>query len=363
MAISNEIQRIQTNISDAYDVVASKGGSIPTTKNTDNLPGSIASIIAGGGAVIEGLKYEPGDILAAGRYSNRVGATTFYAFIRCYFDIDTGAPVLTSYHYDASSLPTTTPLAYNGTSIILIGDNINIQNLTSNARDKNIFDRTISIGNSLILSSISSNNLNDICDWIAGGEPFKELTYVGESFFALATSSLNYTADNWNFDKLETCGTYFMRLTNSTSKAICKDWSADSFRKLKTCGLYFLNSCEFTGISGLYFDTLETLPNYFMYSNNPTNCDLFLDDGFVLSFNENIVLTSSLQYFLVRGMAPTKGFTLEFKGLQTLLVPPANFMTNIDSSTVDLRLKTGSYGVDVVNNIWLTKTWKSITLI
>ena len=47
MSISSEITRIIGNIADAYDVVEAKGGAMPTTQNSENLPAAIESIPAG----------------------------------------------------------------------------------------------------------------------------------------------------------------------------------------------------------------------------------------------------------------------------------------------------------------------------
>lgn len=49
MSIQSEIERIQSNISAAYDAVEEKGGSLPEGKNSDNLPNAIAGIPTGGG--------------------------------------------------------------------------------------------------------------------------------------------------------------------------------------------------------------------------------------------------------------------------------------------------------------------------
>lgn len=48
MSVQTEIERIKTNIADAYTAVEEKGGSIPEAANSANLPAAIASIPAGG---------------------------------------------------------------------------------------------------------------------------------------------------------------------------------------------------------------------------------------------------------------------------------------------------------------------------
>ena len=48
MSISSEIQRIQTNIANAYTVAGNKGATIPQSQNSANLATTIQSIPTGG---------------------------------------------------------------------------------------------------------------------------------------------------------------------------------------------------------------------------------------------------------------------------------------------------------------------------
>ena len=57
MSITSEIIRIQTNIADAYDAAEAKGATLPTTKNSENLPNTIASITTSGGAGGDNITY------------------------------------------------------------------------------------------------------------------------------------------------------------------------------------------------------------------------------------------------------------------------------------------------------------------
>ena len=49
MTVIEQINRIKTNISNAYDVAESKGATMPLEKNSDNLANTIQSITTGGG--------------------------------------------------------------------------------------------------------------------------------------------------------------------------------------------------------------------------------------------------------------------------------------------------------------------------
>ena len=57
MSITSQIIRIQTNIANAYDAAEAKGATLPTTKNSENLPNTIASITTGGGAGGDSITY------------------------------------------------------------------------------------------------------------------------------------------------------------------------------------------------------------------------------------------------------------------------------------------------------------------
>ena len=49
MSVATELTKLNTNIKNAYDEIATKGGTIPQNKNTDNLATAISSISGGGG--------------------------------------------------------------------------------------------------------------------------------------------------------------------------------------------------------------------------------------------------------------------------------------------------------------------------
>lgn len=56
MSIANEIATLKTNITNAYNSINTKGGTIPTNKNTENLSSAIDSIPSGGGDVSDYFK-------------------------------------------------------------------------------------------------------------------------------------------------------------------------------------------------------------------------------------------------------------------------------------------------------------------
>lgn len=48
MAISNELNTLKINISNAYNMIQTKGGTVPANKNTQNLSDAINTIQGGG---------------------------------------------------------------------------------------------------------------------------------------------------------------------------------------------------------------------------------------------------------------------------------------------------------------------------
>ena len=59
MAISDTLSSIITNLSNAYSQIGTMGGTIPLSKNMENLPSAIGTIPTGGGGI------SPTDILEA----------------------------------------------------------------------------------------------------------------------------------------------------------------------------------------------------------------------------------------------------------------------------------------------------------
>lgn len=73
MSIANELTNLSTNISNAYDAVSAKGGTIPANKNTVNLATAISSISGGGGTI----QITNGGIINLKGLSSTVDAYTF----------------------------------------------------------------------------------------------------------------------------------------------------------------------------------------------------------------------------------------------------------------------------------------------
>lgn len=52
MSIASELTKLETDITNAYNAINTKGGTIPINKNTNNLATAISSISGGGGATL-----------------------------------------------------------------------------------------------------------------------------------------------------------------------------------------------------------------------------------------------------------------------------------------------------------------------
>ena len=53
MSIASEIQKLIQNLASAYTACSSKGATIPSNQNFDNLSTCISSISSGGGAILD----------------------------------------------------------------------------------------------------------------------------------------------------------------------------------------------------------------------------------------------------------------------------------------------------------------------
>ena len=104
MSIASELTALSTNISNAYDAINTKGGTLPANKNTANLANAIDSIPSGGGgnvvnAVIANYKAT----------ASTIDANTFVEFV-CSVNAGTDTQLSTatnSYHYVSATLIST----------------------------------------------------------------------------------------------------------------------------------------------------------------------------------------------------------------------------------------------------------------
>ena len=62
MTIASEIQRIQTNISNAYSALEGKGATMPVTENSANLADTVLTIPSGGGTIVAGTNFTGSNI-------------------------------------------------------------------------------------------------------------------------------------------------------------------------------------------------------------------------------------------------------------------------------------------------------------
>lgn len=86
MSIASELTNLRTNISNAYDAINNKGGTVPANKNTANLATAINSISGGGSAeVVNGV------IANFKATSSTIDANTFVEFVN---NITTGTNTL-----------------------------------------------------------------------------------------------------------------------------------------------------------------------------------------------------------------------------------------------------------------------------
>ncbi|MBO7735224.1 MAG: hypothetical protein J6S67_21850 [Methanobrevibacter sp.] len=80
MTIASEIQRIKTNIENAYDALENLGATMPATEDTDHLVGTINTISGGGGDEITAMNKTGSDITAGDKVWLNQESGYFYNF-------------------------------------------------------------------------------------------------------------------------------------------------------------------------------------------------------------------------------------------------------------------------------------------
>lgn len=90
MSITTEIEKLKTNITNAYNTIELKNGTIPTNKNTDNLSDAISSISTGieiKNGVVDSNYYTSSGLIQSGTFVNIENVTNFTDFTSAYGDI------------------------------------------------------------------------------------------------------------------------------------------------------------------------------------------------------------------------------------------------------------------------------------
>lgn len=111
MSVATELTKLNTNIKNAYDEIATKGGTIPQNKNTDNLATAISSI--SGGASIDDYFMTSGNITTASSMIKKIPDITTtstqisFSYLTNFTEIgNITAPNLTSISISNNSLLT-----------------------------------------------------------------------------------------------------------------------------------------------------------------------------------------------------------------------------------------------------------------
>jgi len=150
--------------------------------------------------------------------------------------------------------------------------------------------------------------------------------------------------------------------------------SASNFDQPITIPNSVTNINSLLALNGVFNQPI-TIPSNVINANGFLNCNSFVGVTTPVNYTSKVtclaVVQSNWQNFMsyVQRVLPFGTFTLELREVQTITTRPTYFLngcislTSSDPSYVDLRIRSGSAGVNVSARTWAGMYFKSITLI
>ncbi len=226
MTIASEIQRIQTNIANAYDALEAKGATMPATENTDNLVTTIDTISGGGGDVVTATNNTGNQILAGDKVWMNEGqnasimlpAPVSYS-IENFDDFEFfntfGSPTIDNSTHIASGFSTTnylntlkdfTPVSQSWEIKTKITTGNNVSSPQAIFSGFNVFDRVVlGVTDSHFWCLLSSDNSNwDIMEYTSTQTVSANTSYWLKLSFTGTSYILEYSTNGTSFTTLNT---------------------------------------------------------------------------------------------------------------------------------------------------------------
>lgn len=299
MSVANEINRIKTNIANAYTKAEEKGATLPTEKNSANLADTIASITAGAGGtedtevvknLVEGTLVE---------YDNtKVGATQLKGFAFYNDNSLTSANLTNITDIGASAF-------YNNAS------NSKLRNLILNPVINNIGKSVFYCGTSgsKIVSELSAEINGEV-----GEQAFYYLTKVQKVTFTGSPTSLGGSAfaflGNNRTNPQDNINTYDFRNATFT-QLLTSTFARNKYSiirlplTLATIATYVFEYCTNSDIY-FYGEIPPTVSNANAFSGIGTATNIFVPYKSINNYKTTTNLTTVATY--IKGFAPENTF-------------------------------------------------------
>lgn len=167
MSIASEVQRIKTNIANAYDKCEEKGATMPDNKNSANLASTIETISSGGGGVTRGSWQVPSSYIALEKAMT--GTDNYLEALRDVIDASL-TPSSREYNTNVGAMGFVLPPDVYSYTVNLYGKSITSLSVFGfRTSDGSYYDNIEELGSSYITVTHTFDNTKDLengCKWI-----------------------------------------------------------------------------------------------------------------------------------------------------------------------------------------------------
>ena len=245
MTIASEIQRIQTNIANAYDALEAKGATMPGTENSNNLSSTINSIPAGGGGDTITATNNTGAAITSGDkvFINKVGS----AYELVDFDGYVGSYKLTS-----------ADMAINNPNELTGFDNSKYAKLTNAF---NPSSNTWEVGLKFYVHTVTGGVFQSCMGVSTDDQRYGILFdfYNGKFEFGIANTSSSWLFANTGTHSVQQYTVYWVKLGWNGEKYYL-DYSTD--------GINYTRDIEYSSTTPVYNGLSYTFLGVYRYGNN-----------------------------------------------------------------------------------------------
>lgn len=301
MSVSSEIQRIKTNIENAYQSAESKGATMPDIKNSNNLANTISSIVVGStqeNKLTSFLKGTLKDITA----EDFGDSTTIQSYAFYYNDFIESIEIPTSIQFIESNAfggsPKIKKIYYLGS----INDYVRIRFSDISSNPLRITGVNLFLNGDKETPITSVTISKDINDYAFSGATCIESVVIDEGVSIIgmyAFSSCKSLTDLTINNGIETIGSYAFRLcTGLTSLVI-----PDSVQNIHTYCFFGCENIESITLS----NSLTLIPTYAFHNCKKLGMIVFPDSIATISGNAFELCSSMTEVIFGNGISSLQG--------------------------------------------------------